>query len=44
MTDPVFIIDAVRTPGGKIGGALAAIRPDDLAGGVIASLLSRKRR
>lgn len=41
MTDPVFIIDAVRTPVGKIGGALAAVRPDDLAGGVIASLLAR---
>jgi acetyl-CoA acyltransferase len=41
VTDPVFIIDAVRTPVGKIGGALAAARPDDLAGGVIASLLAR---
>jgi acetyl-CoA acyltransferase len=41
VTDPVFIIDAVRTPVGKIGGALAAVRPDDLAGGVIASLLAR---
>ena len=26
-----YIIDAVRTPIGKIGGALAGVRPDDLA-------------
>ena len=37
----VFIIDAVRTPIGKIGGALAGVRPDDLGGGVIASLVER---
>lgn len=37
----VFVIDAVRTPIGKIGGALAGVRPDDLASGVIASLLER---
>jgi acetyl-CoA acetyltransferase family protein len=37
----VFVIDAVRTPIGKIGGALAGVRPDDLAGGVIASLVGR---
>ncbi|HSJ92367.1 MAG TPA: thiolase family protein [Ilumatobacter sp.] len=36
-----YIIDAVRTPIGKIGGALAGVRPDDLAAGVIASLLAR---
>ena len=41
MNDPVFIIDAVRTPIGKIGGALADVRPDDLASGVIVSLLER---
>ena len=35
------MIDAVRTPIGKIGGALAGVRPDDLAGGVIASLIER---
>ncbi len=29
MTD-AFIVDAVRTPVGRIGGALAAVRPDDL--------------
>ena len=36
-----YIIDAVRTPIGKIGGVLAGVRPDDLAAGVIASLLDR---
>ncbi len=41
MTGPVFVIDAVRTPIGKIGGALADTRPDDLAAGVITSLLER---
>ena len=41
MTDPVFIVDAVRTPIGKIGGALAGVRPDDMAAGVISSLLAR---
>ena len=36
-----FIIDAVRTPIGRHGGALAAVRPDDLAAGAISALLSR---
>ncbi len=40
MSD-AYILDAVRTPIGKIGGALAGVRPDDLASGVIASLLER---
>lgn len=37
----VWILDAVRTPMGRIGGALAGVRPDDLASGVIRSLLDR---
>lgn len=41
MTQPVYIVDAVRTPIGKIGGALAGVRPDDLAAGAISSLLQR---
>jgi acetyl-CoA acetyltransferase family protein len=41
MAAGVFILDAVRTPIGKIGGALAAVRPDDLASGVIAGLVER---
>lgn len=36
-----YIIDAIRTPIGKYGGALSKIRPDDLAAIVIKSLLDR---
>ncbi|MSY49076.1 MAG: acetyl-CoA C-acyltransferase [Actinobacteria bacterium] len=39
--EEVFIYDAVRTPTGAYGGGLAGIRPDDLAAGVIRSLLMR---
>ncbi|MEJ2539068.1 MAG: thiolase family protein [Gemmatimonadota bacterium] len=39
-TTPV-LVDAVRTPIGRHGGALAAVRPDDLAAHVIAGLLER---
>ena len=38
---PVYIIDVVRTPVGKYGGALATVRPDDLLAHVIISLLQR---
>ena len=34
----VFIRDAVRTPVGKLGGALAPTRPDDLAATVVRAL------
>lgn len=37
----VFIIDAVRTPIGKFGGALSNIRPDDLGAIVIKALIAR---
>ncbi|HEY0571176.1 MAG TPA: 3-oxoadipyl-CoA thiolase [Enterovirga sp.] len=37
----VFICDAVRTPIGRFGGALASVRPDDLAAVPIRELLSR---
>ncbi|MBY0534360.1 MAG: acetyl-CoA C-acyltransferase [Chitinophagaceae bacterium] len=37
----VFVIDAVRTPIGKYGGALSTIRPDDLLATCIKSLLFR---
>lgn len=37
----VFIVDAVRTPVGRHGGALARTRPDDLAAVVLSSLLAR---
>ena len=36
-----MIVDAVRTPIGRHGGALAAVRPDDLAAGVIRALVDR---
>ena len=37
----VYVIDAVRTPIGKYGGALATVRPDDLLAYVIRALLAR---
>ncbi|MGY0061983.1 thiolase family protein [Streptomyces sp. LZ34] len=37
----VYIVDAVRTPVGKYGGALAGVRPDDLAAHVVRALLAR---
>ena len=40
MTDAV-IIDAVRTPVGKHGGALAGVRPDDLAALVLKEIVRR---
>ena len=36
-----FICDGVRTPIGRYGGALASVRPDDLAAHVIAALKQR---
>jgi acetyl-CoA acetyltransferase len=38
---PVYVIDSVRTPVGKYGGALSSVRPDDLLAYVIKSLLHR---
>jgi len=39
----VYIIDAVRTPIGKYGGALSSVRPDDLLAHVIKALLLRNK-
>ena len=36
-----WIVDAVRTPIGRYGGALASVRPDDLAALVIRALVDR---
>ncbi len=36
-----WIIDAVRTPIGRYGGALASVRPDDLAAAVIRAIVER---
>ena len=37
----VWIIDAIRTPIGALGGVLASVRPDDLAALVIKTILER---
>jgi acetyl-CoA acetyltransferase family protein len=36
-----YVIDAIRTPFGRYGGALAGVRPDDLAAHVVRALLAR---
>jgi acetyl-CoA acetyltransferase family protein len=36
-----YIVDAVRTPVGKLGGSLATTRPDDLAATVVRALAER---
>jgi len=41
MTAEAFICDYVRTPIGRYGGALAAVRPDDLAAAPIRELMRR---
>ncbi len=40
MSD-VFVLDAIRTPFGRYGGGLAAVRPDDLAASVLRALVDR---
>jgi 3-oxoadipyl-CoA thiolase len=39
----VYIIDAIRTPIGKYGGALSSVRPDDLLALVIKELMTRNK-
>jgi acetyl-CoA acetyltransferase family protein len=41
MAGETYIVDAVRTPTGRYGGALAAVRPDDLAARVVGALVER---
>lgn len=36
-----YIIDPIRTPVGKYGGALSSVRPDDMAGEVLRTLVQR---
>ncbi|KAA9331276.1 acetyl-CoA C-acyltransferase [Hymenobacter busanensis] len=36
-----YIVDAVRTPVGKFGGALSSVRPDDMAAHVLRELMRR---
>ncbi|MEU6997871.1 thiolase family protein [Nonomuraea sp. NPDC046570] len=37
----VYVVDSVRTPIGRYGGALSGVRPDDLAAHAIRTLLGR---
>src|SRR3954471_7647459 len=37
----VYLVEGVRTPQGKYGGALASVRPDDLAALVVGEALRR---
>lgn len=39
--DAAYIVDIVRTPVGRYGGALAPVRPDDLAAHVIREIIRR---
>jgi 3-oxoadipyl-CoA thiolase len=41
MVRSAFLIDGVRSPFGRYGGGLAAVRADDLAAAVIAALVAR---
>ncbi len=36
-----YVLDAVRTPFGRYGGALAGVRPDDLAAHVVRAIVER---
>ena len=38
-----WIVEAVRTPIGRYGGALASVRPDDLAAAVLRALVDRAK-
>jgi 3-oxoadipyl-CoA thiolase len=42
MTNAV-IVDALRTPVGALGGILASVRPDDMAGSVIKEIVQRNK-
>ena len=41
MSRAAYLYEAVRTPFGRYGGALAGVRPDDLAAHVVRALLGR---
>ena len=44
MTIDAFICDAIRTPFGRYGGALASVRPDDLLSIAIRELAARNTK
>ena len=37
----VVIVDAIRSPIGKVGGTLSVVRPDDLLADVLKGLMTR---
>ena len=41
MVQTAYIVSPLRTPIGKLGGALAGVRPDDLLAGVFAAVLAK---
>ncbi|EDY46729.1 thiolase family protein [Streptomyces sp. SPB074] len=41
MSEDVYLIDGARTPQGRYGGALASVRPDDLAALVVGEAVRR---
>ncbi len=41
VASEAFVIDGIRTPIGNLGGALSAVRADDLAAHVISQLMAR---
>lgn len=41
MTREAWIVEAVRSPVGRYGGALAAVRPDDLAAALLAKVVEQ---
>ncbi|KUM82972.1 MULTISPECIES: thiolase family protein [Streptomyces] len=41
MSDEIYLIDGARTPQGRYGGALASVRPDDLAALVVGEAVRR---
>jgi 3-oxoadipyl-CoA thiolase len=41
MSREVWVVDAVRTPIGRLGGALATVRPDDLAAIAVRAVVER---
>lgn len=41
MSDDVYLVDGARTPQGRLGGALATVRPDDLAALVVGEAVRR---
>ena len=39
-----YIYDGKRTPFGRYGGSLSSVRPDDLLGSVIKTIVEKKAR